>query len=257
METKTKKILSKITLGSIVLGSIFSSTTLADDYAYVKVVHLNIRAAWIHTAKIIATVDKWYKVTILETLDNGWEKVLLENGETGYLNGKYVTDIEPQYEKVSWSKYTIKSWRAFLRWFNMTSKVAVLEKWDTLEVTSDKLYLSKWIQVRVSDSKTAKYIWRTWYVAKALVQVIDGYEFAPEQIDTSVNPVDTSVLDNPPPFELNSAPADESASTDNSTDSTATTDVSSTDESASADTGTTETTDSGSSVDDILKSLWQ
>lgn len=259
MKTKTKKILSKIILSGLIVWSMALSTTLADDFSYVKVVHLNIRASWNHLAKIVATVDKWYKVTILETLDNWWKKVILENGEQGFLNGKYLTDEMPQYAKVDWTRYTIKSWFAFLRWFNMTSKVAVLKKWDILEVTSDKLYLDKWIQVRVVQSELAsRYIGRTWYIAKGLVEVVPWFESAtsntgiaqdpaPEEINTNNSSQDLN--NEQVPFDLNSAPADPNevlSSDSGSNDSWSTVD-SSTDSSTDSSSDSSSETDSSES----------
>jgi hypothetical protein len=55
--------------------------SLADDYAYVNAEHLNVRSLGSVRGKIAATVDKGYRVTVLETLSNGWKRVLLENGQ--------------------------------------------------------------------------------------------------------------------------------------------------------------------------------
>ncbi|MDD2486928.1 MAG: SH3 domain-containing protein [Candidatus Gracilibacteria bacterium] len=248
MKTTTKKILTKIVLGGMLIGSIASTTTLADDYSYVKVVHLNIRSAGVHTAKIIATVDKGYKVTVLETLANGWKKVILENGEQGYLNGKYITEEMPHYPKVDGSRYTIKSGMAFLRGFNMVSKVAVLKKGDVLDVTSDKLYLDKWVQVRVAEAQIdGRYVGRTGYVAKRLLEVVSGYEVAVVENPVSSDNSNSVEL----PFELNSAPEDPSAIDENSSEESIDEDTSSDEEDMSEeDTSSEEESSSEEDVSD-------
>lgn len=76
---------------------------------YVKAEHLNVRSVASVKGKIVAVIDSGYKVTILESLNNGWRKVLLENGQVGYVNGHYLVSQEPYYEKVVSARYTIKS----------------------------------------------------------------------------------------------------------------------------------------------------
>ncbi|EKE29060.1 MAG: hypothetical protein ACD_2C00239G0002 [uncultured bacterium (gcode 4)] len=170
----TKRI-SKIVLGMFALSAIATATTLADDFMYVKAAHLNVRAAGSVKAKIIATVDSWYKVTVLEEAGK-WKKVLLENGEVGFVNGGYLVSQEPYFEKVDSTRYTVKSWTAFLRGFDLNRKVAVLNNWDVLEVTSEKVYLNKWIQVRVANALHPRYNDRVWYIAKRLVTPIEWYQ---------------------------------------------------------------------------------
>jgi len=44
-----------------------------------------------------------------------------------------------------------------MRGFDLVKKVAVLNQGDILEVTSEKIYLNRWIQVRVVDAKHPRY----------------------------------------------------------------------------------------------------
>jgi uncharacterized protein YgiM (DUF1202 family) len=214
MVNKYKKYATSL-LAVIALTSVATATTLADDYMYVKAAHLNIRAAGTVRAKIVATVDSGYKVTVLESLSNGWKKVLLENGETGFVNGGYLISQEPAFEKVTSARYTIQSGSAFMRAFDLKRKVAVLNQGDILEVTSEKVYLNRWIQVRVVEAKHDRYVGRTGYVAKRLLAPVSGYEYvAPEETaaveDTSVDTTttdETSAPEATDPFEMNSAPA--------------------------------------------------
>jgi uncharacterized protein YgiM (DUF1202 family) len=67
------------------LSLFVTATTLADDFMYVKAAHLNVRATASIKSKIIAIVDSGYKVTVLDNT-NKWKKVLLENGQVGYVN---------------------------------------------------------------------------------------------------------------------------------------------------------------------------
>ncbi|EKE27430.1 MAG: hypothetical protein ACD_3C00208G0007 [uncultured bacterium (gcode 4)] len=170
----TKRI-SKIILSIFALTAVASATTLADDFMYVKAAHLNVRAAGSAKSKIIATVDSGYKVTVL---DNNWKwkKVLLENWEVGFVNWGYLVSQEPYFEKVDSLRYTVKSWTAFLRGFDLNRKVAVLNNSDVLEVTSEKVYLNKWIQIRVVNAKYPRYNDRVGYIAKRLVAPIEWYE---------------------------------------------------------------------------------
>lgn len=264
-----KKYIAKATLCIMALTSIAASTTLADDYLYVKASHLNVRTAPSVKGKIMATVDSWYRVKILEVATWNWRKVLLENWEVGYMNSKYLTDAEPYYEKVTSSRYTIRSGKAFLRGFDLTSKVAVLEKWDVLEITSEKVYLSKWIQVRVVSSKIKRYEWRVWYIVKKLTEPLEGYAYTPsvpEQFEipaatptsdtSSISTDSSSVVITPTDeimLELNSAPE----SSDNSEISVDTwsDDLSSgLEDTTSSDAGWSDSSDAD--IDSLLQSLW-
>lgn len=195
MLNKYKKHIARWVLALFALTTVSSSITLADDYMYVKAAHLNVRSVWSIKGKIVATIDSWYKVTVLESLSNWWKKVLLENGQTGYVNSSYLVAWEPAYEKVSSARYTIKSWDAFLRWFDLVKKVAVLSHWDTLEVTSEKVYLNRWVQVRVITAKHSRYVWRTWYVAKRLLSTLEWYEYTPVIETPAV--IETPVVEKP------------------------------------------------------------
>ena len=239
----SRKKIARSLLAVFAIWFLGSSTTLADDYMFVKAAHLNVRAWASVKTKIVAVIDSWYRVTVIESLSNWWKHVLLENGQYWYVNGSYLVAAEPEYEKVTSARYTIASWKAFMRGFDLESKVAVLENWDVLEVTSEKVYLNRWIQVRVVSAKFERYVWRTWYVAKRLLAPIDGFTYEAPQpempayedqalTDPSVNLDDTSSEDTSSDDlsiedlmgDLNSAPSeDTSESTETTTeDSTAT-----------------------------------
>lgn len=195
MINKYKKQAIKGLLTILAITWMASTITLADDYMYVKATHLNVRAEGTVKSKIIATVDSWYKVTILESLTNWWKKVLLENWQIWYVNGWYLVASEPAYEKVTSARYTIKSGTAFMRGFDLIQKVAVLNQGDILEVTSEKVYLNRWIQVRVVDAKHPRYNWRTWYVAKRLLSELSWYEYIAPIVEVPV--VEMPVIETP------------------------------------------------------------
>lgn len=213
--SKYKNIISKISLWVIAIISLTSSVTLADDYMYVKATHLNVRTAWNHKAKIMAVIDSWYKVVILESLSNKWKKVLLEDWRIGYVNWGYLTTSEPYYEKVTASRYTIKFWKAFVRWLNLIKKEAVLENWDILEVTSDKIYLNNWIQVRIIESKVPRYAWRVGYIGKKLVKPIEWYIYVNNTPEYNNQENNTNYV-NENYIPMNSAPSEPVVNTDNS-----------------------------------------
>ncbi len=52
-----------------------------------------------------------------------------------------------------------------------------MHAWDVLEITSDKIYLKKWVQVRVLEAKNPNYVWRTWYISKKYVRPIEGFAY--------------------------------------------------------------------------------
>lgn len=201
-----KNIAPKALLGFIGLLLLTSSITLASDYMYVKATHLNVRTAGHHKARIMAVIDSWYKVKVLESLQNKWKKVLLEDWRIGYVNGWYLSTNEPYYEKVTASRYTIKFGKAFVRWFNLIKKEAVLENWDVLEVINDKIYLNNWIQVRILNAKIARYNWRVGYIWKKLVIPIEWFAY---NNDEKVNTTNESINnENENIFPLNSAPSE-------------------------------------------------
>ena len=219
-------------LSIFAIGFVASSTTLADDYMYVKAAHLNVRSKASVKSKIVAVIDSGYKVTVLNAQSNGWSQVLLENGQIGYVANKFLATAEPYYEKVTSARYTIKSGSAFMRGFDLKRKVAVLNQGDVLEVTSEKVYLNRWIQVRVVDAKSARYNWRTGYVAKRLLAPMEGFEYTAPVEEVAPAPVEETPADLMP--DLNSAPeapaavetpADTGTSTDSSADSSADADL--------------------------------
>lgn len=242
-----KKRLATILAVSVTVG--ITPTILADDYAYVTADHLNVRSMASVKGYIAAVVDKGYRVTVLEHLSNGWKRVLLENGQEGYLNGKYVADEAPYYEKVGAIRYSVKVGHAFVRSDGLNKKIAVVDKGDELEAVSDRIYFGRWIRVRVLSSANEGYVGRIGYVSKRLVDPIEGYQYAEE--------VQTVMDDEMVPEELNSAPAEESGDPladllggleDNSGSDTASEPAQ---EPAPSDSGSTD--DSGE--DDILKLL--
>ncbi len=195
LKTKTKWLIKKVIACLILSASIFYTTSLADDYMYVKASHLNVRDSKLFRGKIIAVIDSWYKVTVLETLNNGWKRVLLENWQEGYVNGKYLVEEAPYYEKAQWSKYTVVSPRVFVRWDNIINKIAVLHKWDMLETMSEKIYLSKWVRVKITSATISRYNWRIGYIAKQLVKVVEWTEYSQTSAE-NVNLADDSTFIN-------------------------------------------------------------
>lgn len=201
--TKTKSFITKGTLSVLGLSSIMFATTLADDYMYVNATHLNVRVAGTFRSAIVATVDNGYKVTILEAQDNGWKKVLLENGAEGYVNGRYLTEQAPYFAKAEGASYTVSVPRAFVRGEGLVKKVAVLAKGDRLEVLDEKVFLGKWLRVRVISSLHDRYNERVGYISTKLVSVDEGSQYA---VPTEEAPVDTvSEADTT----MNSAPAED------------------------------------------------
>ena len=59
---------------------------------------------------------------------------------------------------------------------------------DVLEVTSDKIYMKRWVQVKVLNAKHPRYNGRVGYVAKWLMNPIEGYAYIqPEQPQADQN----------------------------------------------------------------------
>lgn len=170
--------MSKWSLGILALSSLISTITLADDYLYVNATHLNIRAEGTFRSAIVATVDSGYKVTVLESLDNGWRKVLLENGKQGYVNGRYLVEQTPYFEKAEGGKYSVSVPQAFIRDEGLTKKIAVLHKGDSLEILDEKVFLGKWLRVKVSSAQKESYINRIGYISKKLVTIDEGSRYA-------------------------------------------------------------------------------
>lgn len=189
INTQTKKYISSGVLSLMLGANLLSTTTLADDYSYVKATHLNVRADANVRSSIVATVDTGYKVTVLETLENGWRKVLLANGETGYVNGKFLVDTEPYFEKALGSNYVVAAPRAFVRAEGLEKKIAVLHKGDRLEILDEKVFLGKWLRVRVVSAEIARYNDRVGYIAKQLATVDETTAYPVEA------PVDTTSTD--------------------------------------------------------------
>lgn len=194
-----KRLISKGILGIIALGTVFTTTTLADDFMYVTAYHLNVRSSGTFRSSIIATVDNGYKVVVLEKLANGWSKVLLENGQVGYVNARYLGISEPYFEKALGSEYEVSVPSAFVRADGLQKKIAVLHRGDRLEVLDRKIFLQKWIRVRIVAAQKEGYIGRVGYISKKIVRVVDGMQYpeessllnsAPEE-DTSLDAIST------------------------------------------------------------------
>jgi uncharacterized protein YgiM (DUF1202 family) len=180
ISAQSQQIITRVALIMAFLGTLVATTTLADDFMYVTAYHLNVRAEGTFRSGIIATVDSGYKVVIMEELPNGWDKVLLENGQVGYVNARYLSSSEPYFEKASGSEYEISVPSAFVRSDGLQKKIAVLHRGDRLEVLDRKVFLQKWIRVRIASSQKDGYIGRVGYISKKLVQVIDGTQYPEE-----------------------------------------------------------------------------
>ncbi len=232
----SKKRLIAAVLTGLTAVSLAAPASLADDYSYVSAEHLNVRSLDSVRGKIVATVDKGYRMTVLETASRGWKRVLLENGQEGYVNGKYLSDVVPNYEKVTSTVYAVKVAHAYVRSDGLQKKIAVLNSGDKLEAVSDRVYFGRWVRVRVAESSNAGYVGRVGYISKYLIDPVDGYQFAPAEeapaaemtqdqaigsdenvddtMESSEASTDTATTDEIP-ASLNSAPAE---STDSSSD---------------------------------------
>lgn len=223
-----KKRLFAAALVGITAISLVAPASLADDYSYVNAEHLNVRSLGSVKGKIVATVDKGYRMTVLESVNGNWKRVLLENGQEGYVNGKYLSEEAPYYEKVSSTRYGVKVAHAFVRSDGLQKKIAVLEGGDQLEAVSDRVYFGRWVRVRVAESANPGYVGRVGYISKYLIEPVEGYQFAAEEApavemtqDQAVTADSSEMTENETsseetasdeiPAELNSAPAEESS----------------------------------------------
>lgn len=179
---------------------------------YVTAHHLNVRSEGTFRSSIVATVDSGYKVVLLEKLANGWDKVLLENGQVGYVNARYLASAEPYFEKAEGSEYEVSVPSAFVRSEGLQKKIAVLHRGDRLEALDRKIFLQKWIRVRVVNTEKDGYIGRVGYISKNIVRVVEGTRYqeevpalnsAPEE-ELTVN--SDWIGDNTGNITLNSAP---------------------------------------------------
>lgn len=184
---KKTHIMSRGILGAIMLSSLTFATTLADDFMYVNATHLNVRASNTFRSSIVATVDNGYKVTVLESLENGWKKVLLENGQEGYMNGRYLSERAPYFEKATGASYTVNVPQAFVRADGLVRKVAVLHKGDTVDIMDRKVFLGKWLRVKITSSASGRYNERVGYISKKLVTVMEETKFAEEYVPPSMD----------------------------------------------------------------------
>ncbi len=171
-----KKRLLASALVAIAAVGLAAPASLADDYSYVNAEHLNVRSMESVRGKIVATVDKGYRMTVLERLSNGWQRVLLENGQEGYVNGKYLSAEAPYYEKVSATRYAVKVANAFVRSDGLQKKIAVVQSGDQLEAVSDRIYFGIWVRVRIVDSANEGYEGRVGYISKRLIEAVEGYQ---------------------------------------------------------------------------------
>ncbi len=171
-----KKRLIASALVAIAAVGLAAPASLADDYSYVNAEHLNVRSMESVRGKIVATVDKGYRMTVLERLSNGWQRVLLENGQEGYVNGKYLSAEAPYYEKVSATRYAVKVANAFVRSDGLQKKIAVVQSGDQLEAVSDRIYFGIWVRVRIVDSANEGYEGRVGYISKRLIEAVEGYQ---------------------------------------------------------------------------------
>lgn len=235
----SKKRLVAAVLTGLTAVSLVAPASLADDYSYVNSEHLNVRSLDSVRGKIVATVDKGYRMTVLEEASRGWKRVLLENGQEGYVNGKYLTDAVPNYEKVSSTVYAVKVAHAFVRSDGLQKKIAVLDSGDKLEAVSDRVFFGRWVRVRVTESANADYVGRVGYISKHLIDPVEGYQFAPAEAPAAEMTQDQAVAEDSQdvaqdaqssdmttdtgttdeiPASLNSAPADSADSADSSSD---------------------------------------
>lgn len=220
-----KKRLFAAAMAGIAVAGMAAPSSLADDYSYVTAEHLNVRSLGSVKGKIVATVDKGYRVTVLDG-SGRWKRVLLENGQEGFVNGSYLSETAPYYEKVGATRYGVKVAKAFVRSDGLHRKIAVLDGGDQLEAVSDRVYFGKWIRVRIVASANQGYEGRVGYIHKALVNPIEGFEIAEQAQDAAAPAQEVATAEEAPatedaaqgtteetvPTNLDSAPASDSGS---------------------------------------------
>lgn len=230
MASLKKRLIAAAMVG-IAVASMAAPSSLADDYSYVTAEHLNVRSLGSVKGKIVATIDKGYRVTILDG-SGRWKRVLLENGQEGFVNGSYLSETAPYYEKVGSTRYGVKVAKAFVRSDGLHRKIAVLNGGDQLEAVSDRVYFGKWIRVRIVSSVNQGYEGRVGYIHKALVNPIEGFEIADQAQDAATPAQEVATAEEAPavedavqdtnegtteetvPTNLDSAPASDSDSSD-------------------------------------------
>jgi protein-disulfide isomerase len=176
-------MLKKLVFSLILLFWLFTLNTSADYDSYVNVESLNVRLSNSTNSKVVAIVTKWLKLSVLEDLKSWWKKVMLSNWKIWYINWKYVSIESPK--RIEWTKYSVTSNNVFLRWLDLNKKVAILNKWDELEVLNDMLFKDNWMHVKVISSKNEKYISREGYISKKFVEKIVSEELEEESYDDS------------------------------------------------------------------------
>lgn len=167
-----KKIISFMLLMSIVFSSNFLVWVTNANYdMFVNVTHLNLRASGTTQSKILQVLDKWTQLSILEETQWVWRKVETSQWVTWYVHSKFLTDIEPYYEKTQWVNYEVSVDSAFVRWNNFKSIKAVLRLGDQLEVLDERIVNWFWVKVRISQSNYKDaYVWVEWYISKKIIQ---------------------------------------------------------------------------------------
>lgn len=184
LQTKTA---GHIILALSTLSTMIYSTSLADDFLFCSVEKLNIRTAPTLKGQVIGQFSKGDKVVIGEKSDNGWFRVIFEDGKEGYSYGEYLTNNRPYVAKALGSQYTVAAPRAFVRGDNLNKKVAVVHQGDLLTVVDNRLRANKWIRVEITSPTFERYRGRYGYIAKQLIEVVPGTEYQIEEEETYSN----------------------------------------------------------------------
>lgn len=183
MEVKNKKTFLSVLLIVLIFCSNFSYYKLnANDEMYVNVWYLNLRTNWNHNSKILKVLNKWESISLIWQSENGWQKVVTNDWITWFLKEKFLSNIEPYYEKTQWDVYEVNVNSAFVRWENFKTIRAVVWLWNKLEVIDNRIINWLWIKVRILESSyNNSYVWREWYISKKIVSVSETNSYYDEE----------------------------------------------------------------------------
>lgn len=167
------RFIAWLIVSSILCWTILSGV-FAEDQWYVVPVFLNVRSEGRYGTPIITSLKRGDRVTIIDSLSNGWKKISLESGTIWYVNGRYLSMGEPVAIINKGGTYKVSVANVFVRGEWLKQKVAVLRKNDSLEALDSDLYQGKWIRVKVLSSSTNRYENRIGYISKNLVEPSDS-----------------------------------------------------------------------------------
>ena len=181
------KIMATVGISAIAL-TMSATDTYAAEKGTVTASALNVRSGNSTNHSIISKLYKGDTVDILDS-SNGWYKIKLSNGKTGWVSGKYISksssSTNPEQSASGYGKVTASTLNVRSGPSTKNSVISKLSKNTTVELISSS---NGWYKVKLSNGKTG------WVSGQYITKTSSPSTSKPEQSTSGYGKVTASTL---------------------------------------------------------------